>query len=116
MQSSSRECFVKCDEDTSSNFQVSLSVTINADMSWEASVHGHKLLSSCGVFSSLPQVVRTVSDIKAVLHCLNSYSICVGNDDEKFEPLVSSRKGNFMDSSGTLCLNCNVLMYYCVVV
>ena len=116
-QSSCRQCFVRCEEDILGNFQVSLSVTINPDMSWEASVQGHKLLPSCGVFSSLPQVVRTVSDIKTVLHYVDSCCICVGNDDEKFEPLVSSRKGNFMDSSGMLCLNCNVLSYqnYCVV-
>lgn len=103
-QSSSRLCFVKCEEGTSGNFQLSLSVTINADMSWEASVQGHKLLSSCDVFLSLPQVVRTVSDIKTVLHYVDSCSICMGNDDKKFEPLVSSRKGNFMNSSGMLCM------------
>ena len=76
-------------------------MTINTDMSWEASVQGHKLLSRCDMFSSLPQVVRTVSDIKTVLHYVDSCSICMGNGDEKFEPLVSSRKGNFMDTSGT---------------
>ena len=80
-QSSSRLCFVKCEEDTSGNFQLSLSVTINADMSWEASAQGHKLLSSCDVFLSLPQDVRTVSDIKTVLHYVDSCSICMGNDD-----------------------------------
>ena len=42
-----------------------------------------------------------VSDIKTVLHYVDSCSICMGNGDEKFKPLVSSRKGNFMDTSGT---------------
>ena len=108
-QSSNRQCFIKCEEDKSGNFQLSLSVTINTNMSWEASVQSHKLLSSCDVFSSLPQVVQTVSDMKTVLHYVDSCAICIGNNDEKFEPLVSSRKGNFMDSSGMyICLHCKL--------
>ena len=103
-QSSSKECLVKCNEDGSGNFEVSISVAVNADMSWEANVLGHKLLSSCGVFSSLPKIIQTVSHFKTVLHFTESCSICMGNDDNKFEPLVTSRKGNFMDSSGMLCL------------
>ena len=43
---------------------MSLSVTINADMLWEASVQGHKLLPSCAwCVLSLPQIVRMMSDI-----------------------------------------------------
>ena len=95
---------MKCNKDWSGNFQVSISVAVNADMSWEANVLGHKLLSGYGVFSSLPKIVRTVSDFKTVLHFTESCSICMGNDNNKFELLVASRKGNFMDSSGMLYL------------
>ena len=77
-----------------------LSVTINGDMSWEATVLGTKLLPSSETFSSLPQVVRVVADIETVLNFVNSCSVCVGNPDEKYEPLVSCSKGKFMDSSG----------------
>ena len=35
-----------------------------------------------------------------MLRFTNTCSICMGNDDNKFKPLVTSRKGKFMDSSG----------------
>ena len=98
--SSNKLCFLKCEEELSGNFQMPLSVMINGDMSWEATVLGTKLLPSSEMFSSLPQVVRAVTDIETALNFVDCCSICVGNPDEKYEPLVSCRNGKFMDSSG----------------
>ena len=39
-------------------------------------------------------------DIETVFNFVNSCCVRVGNADERFESLVSSRKGKFMDSNG----------------
>jgi len=100
--SSSRLSFLKCEEGLSGGIQTPLSVTVNADLSWEATVLGYKLLPNSDVFSALPPVIRAVPDIEAVLKYINSCSICAGNDDKRFKPLVSYREGKFIDSNGKL--------------
>ena len=44
--------------------------------------------------------IRAMSEIETVLKYINSCSICVGNDDERFKLLVLHREGKFMDSNG----------------
>jgi len=91
---------LKCEEGSLGDIHTPLVVTVNVDLSWEATVLGIKLLPCSSVFSALPQVIKAVTDIEAVLNFVDSCTLCMGNDDEKFEPLVSSREGRFMDING----------------
>ena len=48
-----------------------------------------------------------MSDVKTILKSVDSFSVCKGNDDEKYHSLIESKRdGNFMDCSG---------MYYALV-
>jgi len=90
-------CFLKCEEESSGDIHTPLAVTVNVDLSWEATILG---LPCSIVFSSLPQVIKSVPDVEAILEFVDSCTLCVGNADEKFGLLVSSREGRFMDISG----------------
>ena len=100
---------MKCEESTSGDFQISMSLVVNIDMSWEVTVLGSKLPSSCAILSSLPQIIGSMSHIKSILAYVDSCSVCIGNNDEKFHSLVTSRDGDFMDSSGMIWL---LLVHY----
>jgi len=67
-------------------------------------VQGCKLPFSCDALSSLPQTIGSITHIKSILHYTDSFSVRGENNNEKFRSLISSRDGDFMDSSGMLWL------------
>ena len=78
--------------------QISISMIICIDLSWHARVHGHTLHASCPPLSSLPQTITSVDNVRRVLKYLKSCTVCIGNSDDKYIPLIWPRKGNFMIS------------------
>ena len=93
---------IKCEYNKSGDFQVCTSFMVNRDMSWEVMVQGCKMPSSCDILSSLPQTIWSMSHMKSVLDYVDSCSVCEGYNDEKYHCLISSRDGDFKDSSGML--------------
>ena len=57
------------------DFQMCTSLTVNSDMSWEVTVQGCKMPSSCDVLSSLPQTIGSMSQIKIILDYVDSCSV-----------------------------------------
>ena len=76
------------------------SVAVGSDLAWHVIVNGKVLLSSSQPFSALPQMITSVRCVLSILHYVGSLVLCVGNDDESFKPLATSRKGSFRDPSG----------------
>ena len=93
------------------DLQLVCSVVIHQDLVWHVCVKGQKLTTCSPPLSSLPQVISSVADVRDLLKFIHSCDICSGNSDEKYAPLVASRKGNFMNASGLLlimvCFNHN---------
>ena len=85
--------------------QISISMIICIDLSWHVRVHGHMLHASCPPLSSLPQTITSVDNVRRVLKYLNSCTVCIGNSDEKYIPLIRPRKGNFMNIAGNFKVN-----------
>ena len=50
--------------------------------------------------SNLPGTIRSISDLCTVLNGVDKTTLCIGCSDEKFAPLIESRKGNFFDQYG----------------
>ena len=50
--------------------------------------------------STLPQTIAFMTDLKQVIDFIDACSVCIGNNDQKYAPLVIARKGNFMDVTG----------------
>ena len=85
--------------------QISISMIICIDLSWHVRVLGLTLHASCPPLLSLPQTITSVDNVRCVLKYLNSYTVCIGNSDEKYSPLIRPRKGNFMNIAGNFKIN-----------
>ena len=75
------------------------SVAIHDDLSWNVYIY-NKLSPSDEVSVSLPETITSMTNLKQVIDFIDACSVCTGNNDEKYMPLVIARKGNFMDISG----------------
>jgi len=65
------------------------------------------------------QTIGSMSHMKTILDYVDSCSVCEGNYDEKYHSLITSRDGDFKDSSGTLwlccvCVICGFGVYICM--
>ena len=83
---------------------ISCSIAVSSNLTWHAVVKGKVLSSNVGHFSALPQTIVSLRDVLTVLECVDSLTLCVGNRDKKFHPLIAARKGSFRNQSGTLIL------------
>ena len=81
---------------------VSHSLCIHSDFHWQFVCHEKPVSpAACPLIARLPSTLESVSDIEEALALLNDARLCEGNADEKFLLLAKTRKGRFMDSSGT---------------
>lgn len=76
------------------------SLVINQDCSWQVQTEGKRLTCSSLPLSGLPQSACSAADVQSIIAFVASCTLCPGNNDEKFTPLIAPRKGNFMNSSG----------------
>lgn len=53
---------------------------------------------------TLPQKLSSVADVMKVIKALESFRFCLGNEGDRFDSLIGSRKGQFKDSSGNINL------------
>ena len=70
-------------------------VVIHQDLVWHVCVKGQKLTTYSLPLSSMPQVISSVADVRDLLEFIHTCAIYSGNSDNKYGPLVVSRKGNF---------------------
>ena len=91
---------------TEGSLIVAASVTIHEGFSWQVQMQDRIIPPQ--QFYSVD--LTSVSAISNLITTVNSRSICCGNPDEKFLPLVKARKGKFMDSSGS-CLMCTLCCF-----
>ena len=58
----------------------------------------HELKPQCHPELRLP--IQRGDDLISIIHCVNSCTLCIGNNDEIFTPLVERHKGIFRDPTG----------------
>ena len=81
--------------------QSSHTVQINADFTWNVYVHGHLAQrSQCSLLSDIPERLNCREDFDSLFTAVHTSYVCIGNPDERFEPLKTERKGVFKNSSG----------------
>jgi len=76
---------------------INASLSIHDGFSWQVEFRGRSILPQHFEFGTS---LDTVSAISRLVSVLNNGHTCPGNPDDKFLPLVETRKGRFMDSSG----------------
>ena len=80
---------------------IARSMVVSSDLTWHIAVNENVLPTTSTYFSALPQKIASLQDLLSTLECVDSLSSCVGNDDDKFIPLIAARKGSFRNPSGT---------------
>ena len=88
-------------------------VEVLKDLTWSL-----KLPSGClshnnsPVLLHLPQEIRSLQDIMSVLAFLDQSTVCKGNSDPMFAPIVAQHKGVFKDRTGKLRISLYTYCYY----
>ena len=82
--------------------KVSVCMEIQENLEWSVYVWSKKLnVLEHPLFCSHPTEIRSVDDFRSLLKIIERCTICKGNDDDKFDPLVRRHKGVFNDPMGT---------------
>ena len=85
---------------------------ITDELKWFLHIASTCLPSVSNIFQQLPSFVTSLQDIKSIVTYINTCSVCKGNGDPKFTPLVAKCKGVLKDRSGEfLCSWCGTCMY-----
>ena len=91
---------VKIGPNEAGDYQIRFSIRINEDRTWVVSIMGST--QELPIFAEQSKTITTIADLKAIVNSINQSTLCCGNNDGKYEELISSKKGIFMDQSGKL--------------
>ena len=80
---------------------IEFSLTVKTDLSWRVHYCGLEVSShGCSLLATLPPTFSSVSSIVQFLGILSTSRPCIGNSDQRFLDLMSSRSGGFKDAHG----------------
>ena len=81
--------------------KVVVCLEIEESMEWTIYVWSKKLdPSSYPMLRTHPLKIRCVNDVLSILKTVDGSTICMGNNDEKDDPIVNGHKGIFNDAMG----------------
>ena len=76
---------------------------ILSDMKWLIQLpNGSLSQENSPVLENLPKKIATLKDLAFILSFLDDCTLCKGNSDSKFAPIVAQHKGIFKDRTGKL--------------
>lgn len=81
------------------SLEIFKSIEISCDMKYTVYIAGLRVPT---LLKNAPPIVSDVLKLKCLLEIVNASKLCIGNPDSKFEPLVQSRNGKFLNRSGKL--------------
>ena len=92
----------------------SFMIEVSEDLKWSLQLPCEQLSPGTSLFlKHLPECVATLLDLRSILTFLDQCTVCQGNPDPKFAPIVAHSKGIFRDRSGeSLILNVSRYMHY----
>lgn len=88
----------------SGSLEVFKSVEITCDLKYTVYVVGSKVPPT--LLNNAPPEVNDLLKLKSLLDIVNASKTCIGNPDIKFQPLIHSRGGKFLNRSGKVTKNC----------
>lgn len=82
---------------------VLFSITIFPNFTWKLRIGRHNNVNTANsmVLGTLPDTLKAVRDVMAVVDVLQNSTFCIGNPDERFRRLAEWKKGKFTDASGS---------------
>ena len=78
-------------------------IEILPNLQWAACIPNSRLLSNH--FKQLPSTITSITELRCILNFFSDCTICSGNSDPKFAPIVAKCKGLFQDRSGQYICN-----------
>ena len=75
---------------------------ISQELQWSLLIGDRCVLSSSSVFQSVPSTITSLEDLRSIVTYVDKCSVCKGNADPRFMPLVAKSKGLFKDRSGKI--------------
>ena len=87
---------------TSEHVEIGVSLVVDENLQWKVLVRGRKVDVLMGPLTVIPSPLSSLSNLRKLIDTLDKSVICVGNNDKKYLPLLSSRKNCFYDMSGEL--------------
>ena len=94
--------YAKVEKPTDGFPQIERGLVIKKDFTWNIHCKESQISSDSDLCSSIPNVISSLSSCKFALELINSFTLCQGNADKKFAPLVEQRKGVFTNADGKL--------------
>ena len=92
----------------------SFMIEVVEDLKWSLQLPSEQL-SPCTslVLQYLPELVASLLDLRSILSFLDQCTVCQGNPDPKFAPIVAHNKGIFRDRNGeSLLFNVKCIQIY----
>ncbi len=94
-------CRFRCN--SSQAMEVSFSVRVQEDFTWLLFCCGQQIHPErCQVLGGVPTYLSSMAAVTDLLRLVDGIQVCIGNPDERFLPVVTSRKGVFIDSTGRM--------------
>ena len=90
---------LKCDTSQLTS-AVIMTVVIQNNFKWSLTCMAHLIDKSCLALVGQSELLQTPKEVADVLTMLDNYSICIGNNDERFIDLMEKRKGVIKNQSG----------------
>ena len=80
---------------------ISFTLKVAKDLSWTLFFYNQRIeADSSSALTSTRSVLRSPADLTGLMTIVSDSSLCVGNPDDRFRPLLSRRQGVFMDQHG----------------
>ena len=92
--------------------QIERGLVIKKDFTWNIHCKEFQIPPDSDLCSSIPYIISSLSSCKFALELIDSFTLCQGNADKKFAPLVEQRKGVFTNADGKLEYSVGCLYYY----
>jgi hypothetical protein len=92
--------FSKISDAAYKGVQITRTLTVSTSLTWDVTVDEKEIPSSAELFSDLPNTISSVQDLQLILEHVHGLVSCSGNEDKRFQPLLSGRNGTFMNKSG----------------
>ena len=68
------------------------SIAVDKDLKWKVFIQGKEIKELPQSLEAVPSIISSISVLHKIMTILYSSTICEGNPDEKYLPLLSSKK------------------------
>ena len=82
--------------------EINISLIVDKDLRWKVLVGRREVEVLLEPLAQIPSLLSSLAVLKQIVSILDESVVCVGNQDDKYSSLLSSRKGYFHDISGEL--------------